>query len=382
MLPSSDAVSPSPVTASQTLPAPTASSASRRRSRASRWSRCSTTSPARWSTPCCPAFVTGTLGGGAALLGPARRRGGPDLRGAQGGERPAGRPARLAGAAHPRGLRHRGAGAAAHRGRERGLAGGRVPGDRPGRARESGHRRATRSSPASRRPSCAAARSASTAAPTTSARCSARSPPGTCSPGAPTCGSVIGWSVVPGVVAFVVLAAVLRGTGAGRRAGAARRPPPPTDAGRAGCSGRRCWRSPRSPSSGCRRRCCCSGCRTPAWPWRWCRWSGPACTWCGARARIPAAGSRTGSGRGPPWRPAGWCSPAWSRALGLALGPSAAVVTFLALGLVAGLTESAERALVARLAPVRTGRGLRPVSCTDRRGRPAGRALFGGSINR
>ena len=33
-------------------------------------------------------------------------------------------------------------------------------------------------------------------------------------------------------------------------------------------------------------------------------------------------------------------------------------VTFLALGLVAGLTESAERALVARLAPVRTGRGF------------------------
>ncbi len=45
-------------------------------------------------------------------------------------------------------------------------------------------------------------------------------------------------------------------------------------------------------------------------------------------------------------------------ALGATLQPSAAVVTFLALGLVAGLTESAERALVARLAPVRTGRGF------------------------
>ena len=44
--------------------------------------------------------------------------------------------------------------------------------------------------------------------------------------------------------------------------------------------------------------------------------------------------------------------------LGATLRPSAAVVTFLALGLVAGLTESAERALVARLAPVRTGRGF------------------------
>jgi MFS family permease len=44
--------------------------------------------------------------------------------------------------------------------------------------------------------------------------------------------------------------------------------------------------------------------------------------------------------------------------LGLALTPSAAVVTFLALGFVAGLTESAERAMVARLSPVRTGRGF------------------------
>jgi predicted MFS family arabinose efflux permease len=33
-------------------------------------------------------------------------------------------------------------------------------------------------------------------------------------------------------------------------------------------------------------------------------------------------------------------------------------VVFLALGTVAGLTESAERALVARLAPRRTGRGF------------------------
>ncbi len=44
--------------------------------------------------------------------------------------------------------------------------------------------------------------------------------------------------------------------------------------------------------------------------------------------------------------------------LGLALTASAAVVTFLALGFVAGLTESAERAMVARLSPVRTGRGF------------------------
>jgi hypothetical protein len=45
-------------------------------------------------------------------------------------------------------------------------------------------------------------------------------------------------------------------------------------------------------------------------------------------------------------------------ALGSELSPAGAVAAFLLLGPVAGLTESAERALVARLAPVRTGRGF------------------------
>lgn len=45
-------------------------------------------------------------------------------------------------------------------------------------------------------------------------------------------------------------------------------------------------------------------------------------------------------------------------ALGRPLTPTAAVGVFLLLGAVAGLTEAAERALVARLAPVRTGRGF------------------------
>jgi MFS family permease len=44
--------------------------------------------------------------------------------------------------------------------------------------------------------------------------------------------------------------------------------------------------------------------------------------------------------------------------LGTSLSPGAAAGLFLALGLVAGLTESGERALVARLAPVKTGRGF------------------------
>jgi MFS family permease len=45
-------------------------------------------------------------------------------------------------------------------------------------------------------------------------------------------------------------------------------------------------------------------------------------------------------------------------ALGAALSPMEAIGVFLVLGLVAGLTESGERAVVARLAPVRTGRGF------------------------
>ncbi len=44
--------------------------------------------------------------------------------------------------------------------------------------------------------------------------------------------------------------------------------------------------------------------------------------------------------------------------LGAARSPAVAIAVFLALGLVAGLTESAERALIARLAPRRTGRGF------------------------
>ena len=45
-------------------------------------------------------------------------------------------------------------------------------------------------------------------------------------------------------------------------------------------------------------------------------------------------------------------------ALGGRPSPAAAVVVFLVLGVVAGLTEAGERSLVARLAPVRTGRGF------------------------
>jgi len=44
--------------------------------------------------------------------------------------------------------------------------------------------------------------------------------------------------------------------------------------------------------------------------------------------------------------------------MGMGRGTAAVTGAFLAFGLVAGLTEPAERALVARLAPARTGRGF------------------------
>ena len=47
-----------------------------------------------------------------------------------------------------------------------------------------------------------------------------------------------------------------------------------------------------------------------------------------------------------------WCS-SWR-----ALGALAALLVFLAYGLVAGLSEPAERVVIGRLAPVKTGRGF------------------------
>jgi MFS family permease len=54
----------------------------------------------------------------------------------------------------------------------------------------------------------------------------------------------------------------------------------------------------------------------------------------------------------------GLCFASGAALLGLPLGEPLAITFFLGLGTVAGLTESAERALVARLAPKRMGRGF------------------------
>jgi MFS family permease len=165
---------------------------------------------------------------------------------------------------------------------------------------------------------------------------------------------VIGWSVVPGVLAFLILAVVLRGT---------RLPPAvPAESAVAAEGGRVFW-APilaltaltffRLPEALLLLRLQDTGVAVALVPLVW------------AGLHVVRSGSSY---------PGGWLSDrlgpratvaagglvfaAVAVALGLRLGPALAVATFLALGLVAGLTESAERALVARLSPVRTGRGF------------------------
>jgi MFS family permease len=180
--------------------------------------------------------------------------------------------------------------------------------------------------------------------------------------------SVIGWSVVPGVVAFVVLAVVLRsresgvrsqGSGTGKKESLGSQLPTPSS------------RLP-TPSS--------------FWP--------PVLALTAltffrlpetllilrlqdlgvAVAAIPLVWAGLHVVRSASSYPGGWLSDSVGPrravaaggllfavvafALGTALGPAAAIAVFLLFGLVAGLTESGERALVARLAPVRTGRGF------------------------
>jgi MFS family permease len=166
---------------------------------------------------------------------------------------------------------------------------------------------------------------------------------------------VIEWSVVPGLVAFVVLAAVLRGARAVPRA--ATPSAVTTDPG-----GRIFW-SPvmaltaltffRVPEALLLLRLQDAGVAVAVVP----------LVWAGlhvVRSASSYPGGWLSDRLGPRATVAagGLVFAAVVATLGATLRPSAAVVTFLALGLVAGLTESAERALVARLAPVRTGRGF------------------------
>ena len=179
--------------------------------------------------------------------------------------------------------------------------------------------------------------------------------------------SVIGWSVLPGVVAFVVLSVVLKGVGS-REAG--------TGSHASGDGGSKMVGAPDSKPP------------TPGsfWP--------PMLALTAltffrlpetllilrlqdrgvAVAAVPLVWAGLHVVRSVSSYPGGWLSDrlgprrvvasggllfaAGAFALGAALGPAQAIGIFLVLGLVAGLTESGERAVVARLAPVRTGQGF------------------------
>jgi len=169
---------------------------------------------------------------------------------------------------------------------------------------------------------------------------------------------VIGWSVVPGLVAFFILAIVLRG--AGRRA--AEVPVSRGAAHAAEADGPVFWTPVlaltaltffRLPEALLLLRLQDTGVAVALVP----------LVWAGlhvVRSATSYPGGWLADHLGPRATVAagGLVFAAVAAVLGLALTPAAAVVTFLALGLVAGLTESAERAMIARLSPVRTGRGF------------------------
>ena len=183
--------------------------------------------------------------------------------------------------------------------------------------------------------------------------------------------SVIGWSALPGVVAFVVLAVVLRGGRTGGQAdGRTDR-----DAGRP-TGGQTIVPTDRPPAHPSAR----------FWP--------PVLALTAltffrlpetllilrlqdrgvAVAAVPLVWAGLHVVRTVSSYPGGWLSDrigprrvvasggilfaVTALALAAALGPAEAIGLFLVLGLVAGLTESGERTVVARLAPVRTGRGF------------------------
>ena len=169
---------------------------------------------------------------------------------------------------------------------------------------------------------------------------------------------VIGWSALPGALAFLVLAFLLRGTRiAGATAAETARRTSAADA-----AGRIFWGPVlvlaaltffRVPEALLLLRLQDLGVAVPAVP----------LVWAGlhvVRSASSYPGGWISDRLGPRATVAagGLLFAAVAVALGSALSPAGAVAAFLLLGPVAGLTESAERALVARLAPVRTGRGF------------------------
>jgi hypothetical protein len=173
--------------------------------------------------------------------------------------------------------------------------------------------------------------------------------------------SVIGWSALPGVVAVVVLAVVLRG---GRSDGQAvsRLEPSPSPPDRPTARPSAFWPSVlalaaitffRLPETLLILRLQDQGVAVAAVP----------LVWAGlhvVRSASSYPGGWLSDHLGPRWLVAagGMLFAVVAFLLGMGLGPAAAIALFLAFGLVAGLTESGERTVVARLAPVRTGRGF------------------------
>lgn len=167
---------------------------------------------------------------------------------------------------------------------------------------------------------------------------------------------VIEWSVVPGIVAFVVLAFVLRRAPAGAAPAVEDRP-------RVADAGGRVFWAPivaltaltffRIPEALLLLRLQDTGVAVALVP----------LVWAGlhvVRSASSYPGGLLSDRLGPRTTVAagGLVFAVVVAALGAELRPGGAVSIFLALGLVAGLTESSERTLVARLAPVRTGRGF------------------------
>ena len=183
--------------------------------------------------------------------------------------------------------------------------------------------------------------------------------------------SVIGWSVVPGLVAFVVLAGVLKGVTSQESRVTSRRPETPPEASGSHHGfmrdSRLSTRDPfwppiaaltaltffRLPEMLLLLRLQDRGVSTAAVPliWAGLHVVRSASSYPGGRL-ADRHGARKVVAAG------GLLFALVAVGLGMPIGPGAAILLFLLLGLVAGLTESGERSMVARLAPVRTGRSF------------------------
>jgi MFS family permease len=193
---------------------------------------------------------------------------------------------------------------------------------------------------------------------------------------------VIAWSALPGVLAFIVLVAVLRGA-RGKDGGVGVEPDRASGALPVRPARPLFWPPvlalaalalTRLPEALLLLRLQDIGVPVPAIPLLW-----------AALHVVRSAGSYPGGRLADRFGPRVGIAAgallfgAVAAALGTALQPVAAMAVFLVFGLVAGLTESAERSMVARLAPARSGRGFGAYhALTGAAALPAG--LFFGTV--